>query len=100
MRECANCHTQTEDHIVTCPTCHFDLNTDSVTARALQHLMASPRVSGIYIVSPTFACPVCRGLQGTYYKNSENIPTLPHEGCSCPNGCVCQFEPLSFEVGP
>lgn len=100
MRECANCHTITEDHVLVCPQCQSDLVIDSVSARALGDLMASPRVSAIYIAAPSYACPVCRDTQGTYYKNSGQIPVLPHEGCSCPHGCVCHYEPLMFEVGP
>ena len=101
MRECANCHTQSEDHILACPQCQSDLTTNSTIARAYQELMASPRVSAMYIVAPPYACPVCRGGQGTYYKsNPENIPLLPHEGCSCPQGCICRYEGLMAEVGP
>jgi RNA polymerase subunit RPABC4/transcription elongation factor Spt4 len=100
MRECANCHSHVEDHVLMCPQCKSDLTIDSMSARALDNLMASPRVSGIYLAAPTFACPVCRNSQGTFEKNLEAVPALPHDGCSCPNGCVCRYEPLSFEVGP
>ena len=100
MRECANCHTHVEDHVLVCPQCQSDLVTNSVAAKALEKLMASPRVTAIYIASPTYACPVCRSSQGTYYKNAGTIPTLPHEGCSCPHGCLCSYEPLVAEVGP
>lgn len=100
MRECVMCHTQSEDTTLTCPQCGADLSVDSVTARALQQLRASPRVSHVYVVAPTYACPVCRDFQGTFPKDSPLVPVLPHEGCSCPRGCVCRYEPLVVEVGP
>ena len=100
MRECANCHTKSEDHVLTCPNCGADLRVDSVTARALKDILASPRANAVFVVAPAHACPTCRRAQGTYYKNAGNIPALPHEGCSCPNGCTCRYEPLVVEVGP
>ncbi len=100
MRECAVCHTQTEDHVTICPNCHADLTADSVTARALRQIMKSPRASAVYVVAPPGACPACRSTQGTYAKQSGRVPLLPHEGCSCPNGCLCRYEPLVVEVGP
>ncbi len=100
MRECAICHTQAEDHVVTCPKCGADLRVDSVLARALQAIKASPRSSHVFIVAPAHACPVCRDGQGTFPKDSQAVPELPHVGCSCPNGCTCRYEPLVIEVGP
>ena len=100
MRECALCHTTTEDHIPTCPHCGADLRVDSVRAHALKSILESPRASAVYIVAPVHACPACRQVQGTYYKDSGQIPKLPVEGCSCPNGCTCRYEPLLVEVGP
>ncbi len=100
MRECAVCHTQSEDTVLICPRCGADLITDSVTARALQSIRRSPRTSHVFVAAPTHACPVCRDAQGTYPKDSPTVPILPHEGCSCPRGCMCRYEPLVVEVGP
>lgn len=100
MRECAVCHTQTEDHTLICPGCGADLRVDSVRARALQAIRDSPRASHVYVVAPAGACPVCREHQGTWLKHSDEVPELPHEGCSCVHGCVCRYEPLLIEVGP
>ncbi len=100
MRECAVCHTQSEDHVLICPTCGADLRVDSVSARALERIKASPRASHVYVVAPVGACPVCRKGQGTWPKDSQAIPQLPHEGCSCVHGCRCHYEPLLVEVGP
>ncbi len=100
MRECAVCTTTVEDSTVECPQCGADLTRDSVRARALVSIRESPRASHVYVVAPAYACPVCRQGQGTWPKFAEELPELPHEGCSCPAGCVCRYEPLVIEVGP
>ncbi|HEC24207.1 MAG TPA: hypothetical protein ENI95_14960 [Chloroflexi bacterium] len=100
MRECAICHTTTEDHVLECPNCGADLRVDSVRAHALKAILESPRAQGVYIVAPFHACPACRLAQGTYPKDPAVIPELPVEGCSCPGGCTCRYEPLVVEVGP
>ncbi len=100
MRECAICHTKSEDHVVVCPKCRADLKKDSISARALQSILASPRATAVYVVAPDHACPACRRAQGTFAKDSNRIPEIPIEGCSCPNGCTCRYEPLVVEVGP
>lgn len=100
MRECGVCGTYTEDHVVICPNCGADLNLDSVRARALKHIMESPRASHVFVAAPADACPICVKGQGTWPKDSAKLPVLPHEGCSCDNGCVCRYEPLVVEVGP
>jgi hypothetical protein len=100
MRECARCHARTDDHILICPQCGADLKVDSVVAQALRKIVANPRAQAVYVVAPAHACPACRRIQGTYDKRSGSIPVLPVEGCSCPGGCTCQYEPLVVEVGP
>jgi hypothetical protein len=66
----------------------------------LEQIRRNPRATGVYIAAPTDACPLCRRIQGTYPKDSENIPVLPLEGCSRPGGCITRYEPLLVEVGP
>jgi len=100
MRECAECHTKSDDHVVICPQCGTDLKLDSVTARALREIIKNPRAQAVYVVARARACPACRRAQGTYNKNASNIPRLPIVGCSCPGGCTCWYEPLITEVGP
>lgn len=100
MRQCALCYTKTDDHITVCPSCGADLTTDSVRAHALKSILESPRANAVFIAAPAHACPACRAVQGTYLKDSDSIPELPVEGCSCVNGCACQYEPLVVEVGP
>lgn len=68
--------------------------------RELEQIRKSPRASKVYIVAPDRTCPMARQIQGTYPKDSEDIPELPHEGCSNPDGCVCRYEPFVDEVGP
>jgi RNA polymerase subunit RPABC4/transcription elongation factor Spt4 len=100
MHECAVCHMHSNDDLTVCPRCGTNLVTDSVRARALKQIQESPRASAVFVVAPAHACPTCRSSQGTYPKDSAQIPALPHEGCSCADGCVCRYEPLVVEVGP
>ena len=100
MRECATCHTKSEDQVIRCTKCGTDLRIDSITAQALRSILASPRATGVYVVARDRACPACRRAQGTFAKNSGQVPPIPILGCSCPGGCSCRYEPLVVEVGP
>jgi hypothetical protein len=98
MRQCANCLTESEDHIVECPKCGADLKTDSVRARALQQIVSSPRATMLRVVSWHDCCPACRAVEGAH--PFDNVPELPVPGCSGEHGCRCQYEPVVIEVGP
>lgn len=98
MRQCANCLTESKDHIVECPKCGFDLMTDSVRARALQQIMNSPRATMLRVLSWHDCCPACRAVEGAH--PFDNVPELPVPGCSGAHGCRCQYEPVIIEVGP
>lgn len=100
MRECSVCLTKTSDDAKICAKCGANLATDSVTARALAAILASPRSTGVYVLAPDHACPTCRRAQGTYDKDSPDVPLIPMAGCSCIDGCTCRYEPLVVEVGP
>lgn len=100
MRECALCGAETDDHVELCPRCGADLSVDSVRAHALKSIRESPRSPYIYVAAPAGACPICQRGQGSWPKDSERLPVLPHEGCSCLHGCRCRYEPLVVEVGP
>ena len=66
---------------------------------ALSRLQENPRVRLIRVSVADHACPVCQSLQGAYSKDS--VPTLPPEGCSCPNGrSAVYYEPVLDEVYP
>ena len=43
-------------------------------------------------------CPVCRSFEGAYAF--EEVPALPLEGCSHPQGCRCQYAPVLDRFGP
>jgi hypothetical protein len=44
------------------------------------------------------ACPVCKALEGAY--EFDEVPELPHEGCSHPGGCRCFYAPVLDRFGP
>jgi hypothetical protein len=64
----------------------------SATARALKHLRENPRVRAIRVTVAGDACPYCYELLKTYPKNE--VPHLPHTGCSHEYGCRCFYEPV------
>ena len=67
-------------------------------ARSLQQLRNNPRVRDIRVIVQYEACPACQSVEGTYSKDSA--PALPVEGCSCLNGCTCNYEPMLTEIYP
>jgi hypothetical protein len=67
--------------------------------QALTHLKQNDRVTLIRVSVYHNACPVCFSLQGAYPKDS--VPTLPPEGCSCPNNqSRSYYEPVLAEIYP
>lgn len=44
------------------------------------------------------ACPACRAVEGAY--EFDNVPELPVEGCSSPEGCTCYYAPVLDRFGP
>jgi hypothetical protein len=44
------------------------------------------------------ACPVCQAMEGVYAF--DDVPELPHEGCSHPLGCRCFYAPVLDRFGP
>jgi hypothetical protein len=75
-----------------CGNCQADLNEYSATSVALKRLQANPRVRAIRVSVANDACSHCYGLMKTYPK--DQVPSLPHAGCSHPNGCRCFYEPV------
>jgi hypothetical protein len=71
---------------------------DSTPAMALKNLQENPRVRDIRLVVSADCCPVCAAHEGTYEK--DNVPDVPIEGCSHPNGCRCFYEPMLKELYP
>jgi hypothetical protein len=64
----------------------------STTAVALKHLKENPRVKAVRVTVADDSCPYCYELLKTYPKNE--VPHLPHQGCSHENGCRCFYEPV------
>ncbi len=65
---------------------------------ALKHFQNNPRVRTIRLITHADCCPVCASFEGTYDK--EEVPPLPIEGCSNPNGCRCFYEPMLNIIYP
>ena len=66
-------------------------------AESLARLKKNKRVSSIRIGAPK-DCSVGISIQGVYDKDA--VPELPHKGCSRPDGCICQYEPVLNEIYP
>lgn len=65
---------------------------------SIQQLKDNPRVRDIRVIVPANACPVCQAIAGTYLK--DDLPQLPPEGCSCPNGFEGYCQPMLKEIFP
>jgi len=98
VRTCSLCHGQSADTETICPHCGADLVTFSTTAVALARYRANPRVEQIRLIVPYHACAACRAAEGTYTK--ADVPSLPIAGCSCENGCTCNYEPMLNDIYP
>lgn len=44
------------------------------------------------------ACPVCFAIEGAY--EFDDVPVIPHEGCSRPGGCNAYYAPVLDRKGP
>jgi hypothetical protein len=44
------------------------------------------------------ACPYCAASEGVY--EFDEVPELPHESCSHPDGCRCFYAPVLDFFGP
>jgi hypothetical protein len=98
VQTCLRCSTQSPDSAQICPACQADLREFSTTAAALKRIKANPRVRLVRLAVPDNACPACQAVEGTYPK--DQVPALPVEGCSEPNGCRAFYEPLLDEIYP
>lgn len=52
----------------------------------------------VRILAGDHACPVCTTLEGVYAF--DEVPELPHEGCSHIDGCRCFYAPVLDRWGP
>lgn len=48
---------------------------------------------GVSILAAGSSCEHCKSMKGNY--TFENVPTLPHDGCTHPMGCRCCYAPLT-----
>lgn len=98
MQTCSVCYTQSPDTALVCRSCQADLKEYSLTAVTLKRLKANPRVNAIRISIAGDACPACAQIQGLYTK--DQVPPLPHEGCSHGLGCRCFYDPVLNTIFP
>ena len=98
MQTCSKCFTLSPDSAKVCSNCQADLRELSTTAMSLKRILANSRAIAIHLAVPLNACPACRAVEGTYPK--DQVPVLPVEGCSEPNGCRGFYEPVLDEIYP
>ena len=96
MQTCSKCNAASPDNSLTCVNCQADLGLFSTTAVALKRFQENPRVRAIRISVANNACSHCYELMNTYPK--DEVPRLPHQGCSHENGCRCFYEPVLEEA--
>jgi hypothetical protein len=96
MQTCSKCNATSPDNAQTCFNCQADLGLFSATAVALKRLQENPRVRAIRVTVANDACSYCYELMNTYLK--DQVPHLPHAGCSQANGCRCFYEPVLEEA--
>lgn len=96
MQTCSKCNASSPDTAAACVKCGAVLHEFSATAVALKRLRANPRVSAIRVTVAHDACPHCYELLKTFPK--DQVPALPHPGCSHENGCRCFYEPVLAET--
>jgi len=96
VQTCSKCNASSPDNVLNCVNCNADLREYSTTAMALKRFRANPHVKAVRVTITYDACPHCDELLRTYPKN--DVPRLPHEGCSHENGCRCFYEPVLEET--
>lgn len=52
----------------------------------------------VRILTNRDCCPACRVVDGAY--EFDDVPELPIEGCSHPDGCRCYYAPVLDRFGP
>ncbi len=98
MQTCSLCNVSSPDQATHCIHCQADLSVYSTTAQALQRFRANPRVAAVKVMTNDAACSYCHERLGTYEKNQ--VPHLPHLGCSHPQGCRCFYVPVLSDIYP
>lgn len=70
----------------------------SEAAISLKRMQANDRIKYVVLIAPADACPACQQLVGTYPK--DEVPRLPIEACSEPNGCRSYYLPYLGDLYP
>ncbi len=96
MQTCSLCNATSPDTSTKCIHCQADLGKNSLTAMALKRFIENPRVKAVRVTAAADACSHCYGSMKTYPK--DEVPSLPHAGCSAENGCRCFYEPVLSET--
>jgi hypothetical protein len=96
MQTCSKCNASSPDNAQACINCQADLRQFSATALALKRMQSNPRIKAIRVTVANDACSYCYELMNTYPK--DQVPRLPHTGCSHTNGCRCFYEPVLEET--
>lgn len=96
MQTCSICNASSNDTATKCSHCQADLRELSMTSVALKQFRENPRVKAIRVSTAADSCSHCYGSMKTYPK--EEVPLLPHAGCSRDNGCRCFYEPVLSET--
>jgi len=65
--------------------------------RALENIR-NGLATKVRILTHRDCCPYCEAMEGTY--SFEDVPELPHEECSHPEGCRCFYAPVLDFFGP
>jgi RNA polymerase subunit RPABC4/transcription elongation factor Spt4 len=98
VQTCSKCFHISPDQESLCLNCGVDLSEFSEHAISRKQLINNSRVTAIRISVGKNACPVCKLAEGVY--NKENLPHIPIQGCSGPNGCECIYAPILDEIFP
>lgn len=69
-----------------------------VHTAALQRIVENGVATKVRILASHDSCPVCTAYEGAY--EFEEVPQLPLEGCSHPQGCRCHYAPVLDMRGP
>ncbi len=79
------------------------VNENTDTKRRAEQRAALERIRNglatrVRILVAADACPVCRAYEGAY--DFDDVPELPLEGCSRPDGCNAVYAPVLDLYGP
>jgi hypothetical protein len=98
VQTCSLCNASSPDQASHCTNCQAELAIHSTAAHALERFRANPRVKAVTVASSYNACSYCYEQLGTYPV--DEVPPLPHKGCSHTNGCRCFYIPVLNDIYP